>query len=179
MSLVEQLQTISAVKDQHVPLLDEDVFENVTTFEELWERLKRYWSIVDCDVLRIIIKLAKCERADEILKAFLLRTDISVINDLDLLFYYQTFESKGLVKPLLRIKVKVKNFTNSVKAEFEKIMSSKFNLKEYSLCFRGIKEGCIELIYEISNAMMMYFSQCDEIWLILLLIILLVFILMI
>ena len=38
-------------------------------------------------------------------------------------------------------------------------MSLKFNLNEYSLRLRGIKKGCIEIVYEISNAMMSYFLQ--------------------
>jgi len=161
MSLVEQLQTISAVKDKKVPLLDEDVFENVTTIEKLWKKLNRYWSIVDYDVLRIILKLVRCKQADDILEEFLSRIDVTIIKDVDLVLYYETFESKGLVKPLLRIKVKIDNYTDRIKAEVEEIMSLKFNLKEYSLRFRGIKEGCIELVYEISNAMMEYFLHCN------------------
>ena len=160
MSLVEQLQTISAVKDKKVPLLDEDVFENVTTIEKLWKKLNRYWSIVDYDVLRIVLKLVRCKQADDILEEFLSRIDITIIKDVDLVLYYEAFESKGLVKPSLRIKVKIDNYADCIKAEVEKVMSSKFNLEEYSLRFRGIKEGCIELVYEISNAMMEYFLQC-------------------
>ena len=36
-SLLEQLQTMSAVKDKKVPLFDDDVFENVTTVDKVWE----------------------------------------------------------------------------------------------------------------------------------------------
>ena len=36
-SVVEQLQTMTAVRNKNIPLFDEDVFENVTTFEKLWQ----------------------------------------------------------------------------------------------------------------------------------------------
>ena len=157
MSVIEQLQTISAVKDKNVPLLDEDVIENVTTVEKLWQKLNRFWSIFDYDVLRILLKLIKCKKADEIFEEFLSRVDLSVIKDIDLVAHYEIFERKGLMKPLLRIKVKVDKFTDSIKREVEEAVSLKFRLEKYSLRFKGIKEGCIELVYEVSNAMMSYF----------------------
>ena len=130
--------------------------ENVTTVEKLWQRLNRFWSIFDYDVLRILLRLVKCKKADEIFDEFLSRVDISVIKDMDLVARYEIFESKGL-KPVLRIKVKIDNFTDSIKKEVEEVVSKKFRLENYSLRFKGIKEGCIELVYEISNAMMSYF----------------------
>ena len=39
-------------------------------------------------------------------------------------------------------------------------MSLIFDLKGYLLYFKGIKEGCIELYYEILNALMSYLLQC-------------------
>ncbi|XP_065900570.1 uncharacterized protein [Dysidea avara] len=50
MSLIEQLRTVSAVRDQHVPLLDEDVFTRVTTMEQLWRKLTNYWTIYNYDI---------------------------------------------------------------------------------------------------------------------------------
>ena len=88
------------------------------------------------------------------------RVDLSVIKDIDLVAHYEIFKRKGLMKPLLRIKVKVDkidNITDSIKREVKEAMSLKFRLEKYSLWFKGIKEGCIELVYEISNAMMSYF----------------------
>ena len=159
-SVIEQLQTFSVVRNKNVPLFDEDVFKNVTTVEKLWQRLSRFWSIYNYDMLRILLRIINCKKADEIFEEFLSRIDVSVIEDMEIVAHFEVIESKGMIKPMLRIKVKAEKCTNVVKKEVEAIVSSKFNLKEYTLTFRGIKKGCIELIYEISNAMMLYFLQC-------------------
>ena len=159
-SVIEQLQTFSVVRNKNVPLLDEDVFESVTTVERLWQRLSRFWSIYNYDMLRILLRIVKYKRADEIFEEFLSRIDVSAIEDMEIVAHYEVFKRQGLIKLLLRIKVKAETCTNYTRKKVEEVVSSMFNLKEYTLAFRGIKEGCIELIYEISNAMMLYFLQC-------------------
>ena len=158
-SLVEELQTFSAVKNKRIPLLDEDVFEKVTTVETLWQKLNKYWSVFNHDILLILLKLVKCEKANKIFEEFLSRIDSPAIEDLDLVLYCEVFESQRL-KPCLRIKVKANKCSILLKRKVEEVISVKFALKDYCLCFKGIKEGCIELVYEISNAMRSYFLQC-------------------
>ena len=160
-SVIEQLQTISVVRNKNVPLLDEDVFESVTTVEKLWQRLSRFWSIYDYDMLRILLRIVKCNKANKIYEEFLSRIDVSAIEDMEIVAHFEVLEGQGLVKPLLRIKVKAECCTDSVKKEVKEVVSLIFDLEKFSLRFRGIKEGCIELIYEISNAMMLYFLQCQ------------------
>ena len=159
-SVIEQLQTISVVKNKNIPLFDEDVFRSVTTVETLWQKLSRYWSVFDYDLLRILLRIIKCKKADKVFQDFLSKFDSSAMEDMELVLYYEEFRRRGLIKPLLRIKLKVENYTNSIRKDVEQVMSVMFNLEEYSLCFRGIKEGCIELVYEISNALMLYLLQC-------------------
>ena len=159
-SVIEQLQTISAVRNKNVPLLDKDVFESVTTVEKLWQRLSRFWSIYNYDILRILLRIIKYKRADDIFKEFLSRIDVSAIEDMEIVAHYEVIEREGSIKPLLRIKVKAESCTHFVRREVEEVVSSAFDLKEYTLSFKGIKEGCIELIYEISDEVMLYFLQC-------------------
>ena len=68
-SVVEQLQTISVVRNKNIPLLDEDVFETVTTVEKLWQKLSRFWWVFDYDMLRILLKIVNCKRANKYLKS--------------------------------------------------------------------------------------------------------------
>lgn len=96
-SVVEQLQSISVVRIKKIPLFDEDVFENVTTVERLWQKLSRFWSIYDYDVLRILLRIVKCEKASEILQEFLSRFDSSAMKDMDLVLRYEEFRSQGLI----------------------------------------------------------------------------------
>ena len=162
-SVVEQLQLCSAVKDKNVPLFDDDDLKNVNTIENLWQKLNRFWSIFDYDVLRILLGFVKCKRADEIFEEFLSTTDISAIEDLtDLVLHYKVFEGQGPIKPLLMVKSKVENHTHSIRRKIEKVICSKFDLQEHSFRFKGIKssKGCIGLVYEISNTMMSYILRC-------------------
>ena len=159
-SVVEQLQTISVVRNKNIPLLDEDVFETVTTVEKLWQKLSRFWSVFDYDMLRILLKIVNCKRANEIFEEFLSKIDVAAMEDMELVLSCEVFERQGLIKPLLRIKVKAEKCTNDIRRKVEEVVSLKFDLKEFSLRFKGIKEGCIELLYEISNAMMLYLLQC-------------------
>ena len=159
-SVVEQLQVCSAVKDKNIPLFDEEVLENVSTVEKLWQKLNKFWSIFDYDVLRFLLRFAKCKKAVEIFDKFLSRIDVASMEDVDLVLHCKVIESQGLMKPLLRIKVKTEKFTSYTERRVREIVSSKFDLENYSLRFRGIKQGCIELLYKISNATMVYLLQC-------------------
>ena len=159
-SLIEQLCTISAVKVKKVPLLDEDVFTKITSVDELWKDLRAFWSIYDYDLLRFIIKITKCKEAQSILEEFLSRIDPKIIEDVDLVLDCKEYQREGSLKPLLRIKVNTEICTVYIKTKVEETVSKNYKLEEYALCFKGIKEGCIELLYHISKAMMEYFLQC-------------------
>ena len=98
--------------NKNIPLFDEDVFENVTTVERLWQKFSRFWSIFDYDVLRILLKIIKYKKANELFKGFLSKFDSSSMNDMELVLRYEEFRRPGTIKPLLRIKVKVENYTN-------------------------------------------------------------------
>ena len=63
---------------------------------------------------------------------------------------------EGLLKPLLRIKVKAERCTSHIKYMVEKIVSEKFNLGEYTLRLQSIKKGCVELSYYISESLSTY-----------------------
>ena len=159
-SLIEQLCLMSAVKNKKVPLLDEDVFTKITTVDELWKSLRTFWSVYDYDLLRFIIKFTKCQEAKNILEEFLSRIDLTVIEDADLVLHCRVDQREGSLKPTLRIKINAKQCTYGIQQKVKKIVSEKFNLKEYALRFKGIKEGCIELLYYISKAVMRYLLQC-------------------
>ena len=159
-SLIEQLRAISAVRDKNVPLLGEDVFTKITTVDELWKKLSAFWSIYDYDLLRFIIKITKCQEAKNILEEFLSRIDPTVIEDVDLVLHCRVEQREGSLKPILRIKVNAERCTVYVRSKVEETVSKNYNLEKYTLRFKGIKEGCIELLYYISKAVMAYLLQC-------------------
>ena len=159
-SLIEQLRSISGVRNRNVPLFDEEVFTKIKSVEEFWKTLSTFWSIYDYDVLRFIIKITNYENAQKVFEEFLSRIDPRVIEDVDLVLDCRVEEREGWPKPKLRIKINAEKCSFDIRKEVEEIVSRTYNLQKYALCFKGIKEGCIELIYHISRAVGMYLLQC-------------------
>jgi len=160
-SLVEQLCTISAVSNKNVPLFDEDVFEKIKSIDEFWKILRTFWNIFDYELLWYVIELSECKDAQKIFEEFLSRIDPSAIEDADLVLHCTEEQWKGSLKPVLRIKVNAEKCTLNVKKDVEEIVSKTYNLNKYALHFQGIKEGCIELLYYISEPLKSYLLQSE------------------
>ena len=159
-SLIEQLRPVSGVRNRNVPLFDEDVFTKVKSVEEFWKTLSVFWNIYDYDLLRFIIKITKCEGAHKALEEFLSSINLTIIEDVDLVLFCRVMQKEGWPKPKLRIKINAKKCTFDIRKEVEETVSRTYNLQQYTLCFKGIKEGCTELMYRISKAVMIYLLQC-------------------
>ena len=157
-TLIEQLSAISAVKDKKVPLFDENVFEKVKTVEDLWRILRSYWSIRDYDLLIYILKLVECKEANDVYEEFWLRIDPSLLQDTTFILSCKEYEGEGLLK-LLRVKLNTETLTVEVEKKAKREVSQTYNLTKYALTFKGIKQGCIELIYGMSKALTSYLLQ--------------------
>ena len=156
-SLIEQLQSITAVSRRKIPIFDDNVFEKISTIDDLWKKLSRFWNIYDYDVLIIVVRLAKCPETKTLFDNFIAKIDTSAIEGEDLVLHCKIYQDEELF-PLIRVKVKkersqcTQHFIETVK----ELVSKKYNLEKYSLCFKGIKEGCIELMFHTSAATMSY-----------------------
>ena len=157
-SLIEQLSAMSTVRDKKVPLFDENVFETVKTVEDLWRRLRNYWSIRDYDILIFVLKIVECEEANDIYKEFLSRIDSSILKDIEFVLSCKEYKGEGL-KEHLEVKLGVESLTVKIKKQAEEAISKVYNLEKYALTFKSIKEGCIELTYGISKALKSYLLQ--------------------
>ena len=158
-SLAYDLSMMTAVKEKKVPLFNDNAFEEANTIEELWKILRTFFSILDYDVLIFVVNLAECKEAEEILNEFLLKVDSAPLRDAEFVLQYKEYDTET-IKPLLRIKVREKKCTPGVIKKAKKIIAEKFDIEKYALRFKSIREGCIELLFEISNAVMSYLLQC-------------------
>ena len=159
--LIEQLCAISTVRNKKVPLFDDDVFENIKSIDDFWKKLKNFWYIYDYELLCCIVDVAECKEAQQIFKQFLSRIDPSAIEDVDLVPYCKVGHWEGSLKPVLRVKVNTEKCTLNIKKRVEEIISKNYDLDKYSLCFQGITEGCIELLYYISKPLKLYLLQFE------------------
>ena len=154
--LIERLCAISAVKNENVPLFDEDVFENIQSIDKFWKILRDQWNLFDYELLEYIVDVSECREAREIFTEFFSSFDTSAIEDVDLVLNCRVKDQEGLLKPVLRIKVKAERCTSHVKCMVEKIVSEKFDLEKYTLRLQSIKKGCVELSYYISASLSKY-----------------------
>ena len=162
-SLIEQLRAISAVRDKKVPLFAEDSFKRVSNMRSLWQILSGFWSIYDYDLLKLVLKIINCKKANRILDHFLLQIDPAEIDDVDFVIHYKVYERTEFPKPLLRVKVKVDKVDSCSrhhKEEVTKALSKTCDLESYSLRLKGIREGCVELMYEMSEELKSYLLSC-------------------
>ena len=158
-SLIEQLCAISAVKCKNIPLFDEDVFEKIKSIDDFWRKLRSFWNIFDYELLQFVVEISDCKEAQHIFVEFLSRIDPSAIEDVDLVLDCRVEDREGLLKPVLRIKVKAEKCTTAIKKRIEEIVSKTYNLERYALRFQGIKAGCIELLYYILKPLKLYLLQ--------------------
>ena len=159
-SLIEQLRAISGVRNRKVPLFDEEVFTKIKSVEELWKTLSTFWSIYDYDILRFIVKITKCQDAQRVLENFLSRIDPTIIEDVELVLHCKVEQKEGWPKPKLRIKVNAKRCTCDIIKKVKETVSRDYDLHQYTLSFKCIKEGCIELLFQISKAVVTYLLHC-------------------
>lgn len=156
--LIERLCATSAVSHKKVPIFDDDISDKVKSVDELWQKLKGFWNILDYDILILVIKLADCSEAQKILDNFLEKIDFSALKDDDLILHYKIFEEK-LARPVLRVKVNAARCTVYIKQKVKVLISDTFDVKKYSLRLKGIKEGCVEFIFYVSKAVMSYLLE--------------------
>ena len=154
--LITQLCAITVVRNKKVPLFDEDVFTKIQSIDDLWKKLRGFWTIFDYEVLECVISLSECREAEDILKAFMSRIDPSKIEDADLMLHCKEECWEGSLKPVLRVKIKTDKCTLEIKNKIKKVVSEVFELEKYQFCFRGIKKGCVEIVYYISQPLKLY-----------------------
>ena len=160
--LLIKLKSSSAVRDRNIPLFEKDIFKEITSIDKLFETLSGYWYLFDYDVLIYLVKTAGCKEAKVVYDNFLASFDSSAITNHKLILQYDEYIHKEGLLPgtcKLRIKVARDECTVEVEKEVKKVISEYFNLEKYALIFKGIKQGCIEFIYQISHSVKSYMLQ--------------------
>jgi len=154
--LIDHLTATTAVRDRNVPLFDEEVYGQVTSINDLWRKLRTFWTIYDYDLLIVVVELTECEEAQRILDNFLEKIDPSALNDINLVLHLNIYDKENLLQPTLRVKVNTEKCTCDVVERVKEIVSKKFDLEKYALYLVGIKEGCVELLFHTSKAVRLY-----------------------
>ena len=158
-NLLIKLKSSSVVRDREVPLFDPGIFERITSIDKLFETLSGYWHLFDYDVLLYLVDTAECEEAEKVYDDFLAIFDSTVMNNL--ILRCDKFNMEGILPGTCTLCVKVyrDKCTVAVAKEVKEIVSKHLELEKYALVLKGVKEGYIELIYQISTSVKSYILQ--------------------
>ena len=171
--LITSLRSSVAVQNRSIPLFD-DIFDKITSIDKLFQMLSGYWHLLDYDVLLHLLRVANCQEAKRIYDDFLDSFDSSVIQDHfdHLICNFQEFTKKSNTQAIwfnqesdipgthtVRVKITLDKSTKIEKEQVKKILSKKYHLKKYALVCKGIKQGCIEVIYQVSLSVKIYMLQ--------------------
>ena len=151
----------SAVRDRQVPLFDPGIFEKVSTIDKLFETLSKYWELFDYDVLMYLVNTAECEAAIKVYDEFLTSFDSSVMSNYQLILHYRKFNKENVLPGTYKLRVKIAQdkCTAEIERKVKGIISEHFKLEKYALILKGIKQGCCELIYQISPSVKSYMLE--------------------
>ena len=137
-------------------------FKEITSTIELFHHIGQYCSIYDYELLSAFVVSTGCEDAKKLLDDFTNTLYSSILSDLDLLS-----EDGELKDPKefmfgthkLVIKYLGKKCTLKTKEMIQNIICERFRLMKGSIIFKGVQEGCIAFVYQISPAVKSYFLQ--------------------
>lgn len=137
----------------------DDVFKKICNTTQLFHHIGKYCSIYDYELLIAFVESTGCQEAVNLLDDFTKTLSSSILNDLDLLCDDMELRNPKDFMPgthKLKIKYDGNNCTLETKKLVQSIICRHYNLKKGSLIFRGVEDGCVTFIYQISPAVKSY-----------------------
>ena len=159
-SLILQLCSID---EENTTIFSTDkVFKEVHSTRELFYHIGQYCSIYDYELLEAFVKSTECEEAIKLLDDFTKELRHSILSNLDLLHKDGELRDPKDFMPgthKLVIKYVGGKCTLKTKEMVQNIIYQSFHLKKGSIIFKGVQEGCVEFVYEISPIVKSYLLQ--------------------
>ena len=140
----------------------DDVFKKVHTIDELFFHIMQYCSIYDYDLLIAFVESTNCNEAKEELERFTKQLHSSILRDLNLLCMEELQDHRGFMHGTHKLVIKyVGGNKCTVKTQelVKNIIYERYHLQMGSIIFKGVEEGCVAFIYQISPAVKAHFLQ--------------------
>ena len=140
----------------------DDAFKKVTSLNLLFQQISNYCNMYDYEILTTLVEAFECETAMQLLDDFSKELQNSILNDLDLLSEDgELRDIKSLMPGTFKLEIKYlgSKFTENTQKYIKRIMYETFRLKANSIVFRGVQQGCVALIYQISATVKSYLLQ--------------------
>ena len=135
------------------------VFKEIHSTTELFLHIGQYCNIYDYELLEAFVESTECEEAVKLLDDFTKELSCSILSDLNLLSKDGELRDPKDFMPgthKLVIKYVGGKCTLKTKEIVTNIIYESFHLRKGSIVFKGVQEGCIAFIYQISPIVKSY-----------------------
>ena len=155
---------LCSLDDDNTTIFSTDLaFKKIHSTTELFHHIGQYCSIYDYELLEAFVVSTKCEEAIQLLKNFTEELQNSILRDLDLLSKDGGLrDPKDFMNGTHKLIIKYvgrKKCTLETKEIVESIIYECFHLKKGSIIFKGVQEGCVAFVYQISPTVKSYLLQ--------------------
>jgi len=140
----------------------DNVFARITDTKGLFLQIGKYCSMYDFDLLLALVKSTECQEAIKLLDDFTDELRHSILKDLDLLSEYgESLNPKGFMQNTHKLVIKYVggDCTLKAKEKVQNVVCECFRLRRGSIIFKGVQEGCIAFVYQISLAVKSHLLQ--------------------
>ena len=139
-----------------------EVFEEIHSTTELFLHIGKYCSFYDYELLETFVESTECEEAIKLLEDFTKELHHSILIDLSLLSKDGELRDPQDFMPgthKLVIKYVGDKCTLKTKEIVQNIIYECFRLTRGSIIFKGVTEGCVAFVYQISPTVKSYLLQ--------------------
>ena len=166
LDIKQLILNLCATDEENLTVFSTDeVFIRINNTNELFLHIGMYCSMYDFDLLLALVESTECQEAVKLLDDFAEEMRSSILKDLDILS-----EDEELLKigdfmhnthKLVIKYVGVGRCTLKAKEKIQNIVYECFHLKKGCIIFKGVQEGCVAFVYQISAAVKSHMLQIE------------------
>lgn len=154
---------LCASDEENVTVFSSDkAFVTIKNTNDLFLWIGKYCNMYDFDLLLALVESTECQEAIKLLDDFTEELRSSILKDLDLLSEDGTLlDPKDFMHDTHKLVIKYVGgrCTLPAKEKVQNIIYECFQLKKGSIIFKGVQEGCVAFVYQISPAVKSYLLQ--------------------
>lgn len=151
---------LGSIDEDNTTIFSTDkAFKEIHSTVKLFHHIGKYCSIYDYELLEAFVESTECIEAINLLDDFTKELHCSILNDLNLLSKDGELRDPKDFMPgthKLIIKYVGGNCTLKIKEIVQNIIYERFHLKKGSIIFKGVQEGCVAFVYQISPSVKSY-----------------------
>ena len=140
----------------------DDAFKKIHSTTELFQHMVSHCSIYDYDLLISLVASIKCKEADKVLKNLKTTLHSSILKDLTLWCDEKLCDPISFMPNTHKLAIKYigkEECTMKTQNLVKSIIYEHYKLSRASITFKGIEEGCVVFIYQISPAVKAHLLQ--------------------